>query len=382
MSKKSEDVAPKPSAYPYSWSPESASDLPLKDFLTKYKPSMVQDDGTKPWLWVRGSRASSEDMGEDAAIEEAAELLTEVTAKVEQIKNDKSIPVRSNKKTGAKSKKELRETEQASATEKLKVISVSHGYVSGKWLIFAPSDKVDTIWSTVATSLISGPLSATSAFLAKVATCPQSETPSYQHVLYIYLPNVYDKDAVTEVMRVLLRKHGLNILGVKIESIHIYRLRQQTCKWYTVNGKSGNPLLSFQMPRSGHVLSLIFFFFTAAVITMSLQSLKEAYFAELASSKTDKDTASKPENSTYKVPTTDGDKQDEQAKPKEKSKPKPKPKLKLKKQAADDPFASDEDENGDDNDVKSQKPAKRVAPETEGEEDEPEGSKSKRPRSK
>ena len=48
-------------------------------------------------------------------------------------------------------------------------------------------------------SLVSGPLSSTSASLAKVATCPKSETPNYQHLLCIYLPNVYDKAAVIEV---------------------------------------------------------------------------------------------------------------------------------------------------------------------------------------
>ncbi|THH06930.1 hypothetical protein EW146_g9468 [Bondarzewia mesenterica] len=185
--------------------------------ILQYKPSM-KNDGTNPWISVQGSQASSEDVGaedvdEVAAIEEAVELLKEVTAKIKRIKNNKSI--RANKKTGAKSKKELLEAERVSATEKLKEISISHGCVSGKWLIFAPSDKIDTIWSTVATSLVSGPLSATSASLATVATCPQIETPDYEHLLFICLPNVYDKDAATEVMRVLLRNHGLYIVGIK-----------------------------------------------------------------------------------------------------------------------------------------------------------------------
>ena len=48
-------------------------------------------------------------------------------------------------------------------------------------------------------SLVSGPLSETPAFCAKVATCPQSEVPHYQHVICLYMPNVYDKEAVTEV---------------------------------------------------------------------------------------------------------------------------------------------------------------------------------------
>ncbi|KAG6841374.1 hypothetical protein C0991_011714 [Blastosporella zonata] len=195
---KSEDVVP--TGYTYSWN--SDSDLPLQDFLSKYKPSMVQNDGKKPWIWVQGSPPTQEDTGVDDALEEASALLKEVTEKVEAIKNDASIPVRSNKKTGAKSKKEVREQVQSDATEKLKEIAIKHGYVSGKWLIFASADKVDTIWSSIAKSLVSGPLATTFAHLAKVATSPESQDSSnHQHLLCVYIPNVYDKDKVTETWK-------------------------------------------------------------------------------------------------------------------------------------------------------------------------------------
>jgi hypothetical protein len=71
------------------------------------------------------------------------------------VENDDSIPTRSNKKTGAKSKKEIREQvnkipirwrkassanynlqAQAEATEELKDICIRHGFVSGKWFVF------------------------------------------------------------------------------------------------------------------------------------------------------------------------------------------------------------------------------------------------------
>lgn len=122
---------------------------------------------------------------------------------------------------------------QSEASGKFKEISIRHGFVSGKWsyfcycqfmaptdaspdrLIFAPTDKVDLIWSTIASepssdhhgcsmhiyvpaSLVSGPLASTSAYSAKVATCPQNETPNYSHVLCLYMPDVYDQDSVTE----------------------------------------------------------------------------------------------------------------------------------------------------------------------------------------
>ncbi len=58
-----------------------------------------------------------------------------------------------------------------------------------------------------ADSLVSGPLSATSAFLAKVATSPQNDTSNYSHLICVYMPDVYDQDKVTEVwkLRYLLR---------------------------------------------------------------------------------------------------------------------------------------------------------------------------------
>lgn len=48
-------------------------------------------------------------------------------------------------------------------------------------------------------SLISGPLADTCAFTAKVSTSPQNEISNYNHVMCVYMPDVYDKDSVTEV---------------------------------------------------------------------------------------------------------------------------------------------------------------------------------------
>ena len=48
-------------------------------------------------------------------------------------------------------------------------------------------------------SLVSGPLCSTSAHLAKVATSPEQETANFQHLICVYIPDVYDKASVTEV---------------------------------------------------------------------------------------------------------------------------------------------------------------------------------------
>ncbi|KAI0057873.1 hypothetical protein BV25DRAFT_1892081 [Artomyces pyxidatus] len=364
--KKSEDALPESPTYAYQWSPES--ELPLEDFLTKacadrrlcYKPSMVQDDGTKPWIWVRGSQSPAKSVAEEGtAVDEAQKLLKEVTEKVDSIKNDSSIPIRSNKKTGAKSKKEVREVEQALATEKLKDISTRTGFVSGKWLIFAPSEKVDKIWSTVATSLVSGPLSSTAAHLAKVATCPKNETPNYQHVLCIYLPDVYDKDAVTQVLKILLRNHGLNTLGVKSNLYTAIGLDSKHA--------SGIPSTVW---KNSAILP------EAEIKATSSQALKEAYFAELDQSKQGRSEG------TVDQPAPD-DKPDD-TKESEMTKAKPKPKLK-KKAGADDPFASDDDDGPAPAkaSTKTKKPAlKGKAKRAESDEDADEPPKKKRARAK
>ncbi|OJT01946.1 hypothetical protein TRAPUB_7590 [Trametes pubescens] len=162
---------------------------------------MVQNDGTKPWLWVHKSDNTPETKGDEEAVKEASALLSQITERVQEIQDDASIPIRSNKKKGLKSKKEMREEVQQGASEKLKDIATKHGYVVGKWLIFAQPDRVDALWNSVATSLVSGPLSSTSAYRAKVATSPQNDTPNYSHLVCVYVPDVYDQPSVTEALK-------------------------------------------------------------------------------------------------------------------------------------------------------------------------------------
>ncbi|KAH6913944.1 hypothetical protein BKA70DRAFT_1259935 [Coprinopsis sp. MPI-PUGE-AT-0042] len=295
-----------PSAYKYSWSKDSSQTL--EEYLQKFRPSMVQNDGTKPWIWVRGSEPQKQDKGELEAISEGSEVLNELTEKVESIKNDDSIPTRSNKKTGAKSKKEVREAAQAEATKKLEEISIKHGFVSGKWLVFASPDKVDAIWSAVAASLVSGSLASTSAHLAKVATSPQTESPNHQHIICIYIPDVYDKPKVLEVMKVLLGSHGLNLSGVKS---NLYTL-------LGIDSKHPSGIQSTVWKNS------------ALMPDSEMKAMKEAYFSDLAAKK------SQGPQKAEEV--------EKETKPQEAAQNKAKPKLKAKKKANDLVFSDDEEE--------------------------------------
>ncbi|KAI5826988.1 hypothetical protein K523DRAFT_418813 [Schizophyllum commune Tattone D] len=324
---KDEDTLP--SEYKYVWKP--SSDTSLDDFLKKYKPSMVQNDGTKPWIWVTGNKDHAIPEGQTDAIEEASEILKETTEKVESIKNDASIPVRSNKKTGARSKKEVREEVQAEATKKLKEVSQKHSYVTGKWLIFAPADKVDLIWSGIARSLVTGPLASTAAFTAKVSTSPEHDQPNYQHVMCIYVPDVYDKDAMAEIMRILLRNHGVSLSGVKSD-LYTY---------IGIDSKHPSGIPSTIWKNS------------AVIPDAEAKELKDTFYKELAEKKQDApdaDKAAAVSSADPSAPAAD--------------KPAAAPKKPLlKKKKAKDPFASDsEEENEPKEETKDIEPPSKTKP--------------------
>ncbi|QRV98175.1 hypothetical protein RhiJN_26194 [Ceratobasidium sp. AG-Ba] len=210
------------SDYPYSWTPSSS--IALDDFLKKNKPSMIVDDGTKPWVWVRridrkplDEADASEASEETSKIEQAKQLLSEYTEKIIAIQKDDSIPVRANKKKGLRSKKEVREEIMAEASKEFQRISQESKLTCGKWLFFATPDHVDALFTRLAHDLVEGPLSETSAFCAKVATTPSSAEPNYRHVVCLYLPDLYDKDAVTKVLRVVCQSAGVRPNSAKTD---------------------------------------------------------------------------------------------------------------------------------------------------------------------
>jgi len=259
-------------------------------------------------------------------------IVKEIIDKVEEIKNDASIPMRSSKKTGAKSKKEVREQVQNEVTHKLQEVATKNNYVSGKWLIFAPSDKVDKIWKDVATSLVSGLLSSTSALSAKVATSPEQETPNYQHVICLYIPDVYNKSQVTEVMKILLRNHGLNLSGVKS---NLYTLLGIDSKH-----PSGIPSTIWKN--------------TALLSESEIKDLKDAFFSDLTSAKPAavEKSGMNGETSTVQEEKT---KQDAPTKTK-------KAQLKSKKKVPDDPFASDDENDSKEEEKRRQEVQTKKAP--------------------
>ncbi|KIJ51298.1 hypothetical protein M422DRAFT_26719 [Sphaerobolus stellatus SS14] len=321
-----EDVVP--ASYPYCWHP--SSDLTIEEFLKKYKPSMVQNDGTKPWLWVRNSNDAGEEGDGEGAVKEAKELLARASDRVKEINEDENIPVRASKKTGAKSKKQVKDEVAAEYSQKLKEVHAAHNYKSGKWLVFSSPDNVDATWWSLAISVAKGPLSKTAVHLAKVATTPMNESSS-QRVVCVYMPDVLDKEKVTEVMKVLLRNHGLSLSGVK-------------SNLYTGIGLDSKHPSHIQSTiwKNGDILK-----------DAEIKELKDAYYEELKADSKEKDemkgAGTEPEKKTV-------------------AKPKP---------VIDDPFGSDSDDEPKPKKKKAAPAKRKGKAEDEKEDDEPPSKKKK-----
>ncbi|KAG9100968.1 hypothetical protein FRC06_003483 [Ceratobasidium sp. 370] len=191
---------------------------------------MVVDDGTKPWIWVRrveheplDETDPSGESDESSKLEQAKKLLDQYTEKIIAVQRnagaqkDDSIPVRSNKKKGLRSKKEVREEIMVEAAKEFKRISQESQLTCGKWLFFAAPDNIDAVFARLAHDLVTGALSKTSAFCAKVATTPSTVEPNHRYLICLYLPDLYDKDAVTEVLRTACRSIGVRPNSAKTD---------------------------------------------------------------------------------------------------------------------------------------------------------------------
>ncbi|CCA72760.1 hypothetical protein PIIN_06698 [Serendipita indica DSM 11827] len=314
-----------PADYPYRWTP--TSEFTLDEFLEKYKPSSIRNDvkNSKPFICVAAKSNENTEVKYTEAVKEATALVNEVAKQVEDIKNNNDIPVRANKKKGTKSKKEVREELQAKATVSLKKIATENGFVNGKWIAFVDQTQATNVFNKVAHSLVSGPLSQTKAWQVRVRTLPvddpQDDKPRQSNI-EVLLPDIYDEEAAREVMKVLLRHHGLRLAGAKpnlytaieLDSKHLSGIPS------TVWKGSGGP---------GSVLS-----------EAEVQALRNEYFAELEEAKKEANGG-----------------EGEGSAPKKTSGP-----IKaMNKETDENPFGSDEDEDEESRKPKNAQP-KKAAP--------------------
>ncbi|KAL1407365.1 hypothetical protein Q8F55_006787 [Vanrija albida] len=216
--------------FKYYWTPKHKLDI--EDFIKKHRPSILSQDDA-PWLWARNGGGEStdpeaEDKEHTKAIGKGQVIVDGLVKKIKKIDSDGSIPVRASK--GVKSKKVVRDEACDETTKALKNLSEESGWTTGKWMLFPSNENVDGVWSRIARSVASGALKDAGVDVAKVAT---SNAEGSSQLICIYVNNIYDKEAMTKVLKTLLTEHGIEPSSSKsdlytalgIDSKHESKLR-------------------------------------------------------------------------------------------------------------------------------------------------------------
>jgi len=91
-------------------------------------------------------------------------------------------------------------------------LAEKYQYVSGKWMVFSRTDKVDTNWSMIAIALVQGELGS----CAKVnPTQSMHELNATEHVICVYTDNFVDQSDVRRVRNALRRLGVRNRISYK-----------------------------------------------------------------------------------------------------------------------------------------------------------------------
>ncbi|KAJ3177817.1 hypothetical protein HDU85_005728 [Gaertneriomyces sp. JEL0708] len=206
-------------AFPYEFiwnATRPASEL--NTFLNSSRPSETYTDSTD-WIWVRDDaketlhKASGKYDGNGGTFAEAKELgmdvLETLKRRIQKIKDDPSIPARATK-ANPNSKPRIREAAQRDAKALITSIARSHGQTCGKWMFFPTLKQCDSMFRTIAMSLLFGPLKKTQAFCCKISPRKRDVPDDAQdYVICLYVPDIFDKEMTEEVLSVLIEDHGI-----------------------------------------------------------------------------------------------------------------------------------------------------------------------------
>ncbi|CAO1636215.1 unnamed protein product [Parajaminaea phylloscopi] len=213
------------------------TDEALEEWLEKTPPSKTSSpDG---WLWLRtprykdGVRAEFDgdaEVSKNADVDRATQAFQRAVERAEQIQNDPSIPVRKNKDNKGPTKKQLKDELAQEVTTTLSKLGEQGGWTCGKWLFFVNKEYVDFLWSKLARSVASGPLSrleAAQCHTIKVAASLQaaseeaktgdSGVANEKSLICVYFDDCWNKSHAEEVLRCLVGQHGEVPTGCKAD---------------------------------------------------------------------------------------------------------------------------------------------------------------------
>ncbi|XP_020916944.2 uncharacterized protein LOC110254307 [Exaiptasia diaphana] len=181
---------------------------PLAQFFERNKPSQVHISKAH---WISVDRIEEEE-DEESGEEEGDEQNTELEECVEERLRRIAMLAEWNSLLKNPSAKKI--TQQT-----LKELAVKYKITVGKWLVFAPSSKIDKIWFTIAEAVVDGKL----GFSAKVSTKNDEEA---KHVICVYTEDFTDEEDVRRVEKALRRLNINDFLQYKADIytlLNIYR---------------------------------------------------------------------------------------------------------------------------------------------------------------
>jgi hypothetical protein len=167
-------------------------------FVKRVPPSVATQLEYGPWLWAYNPFGTREGTPDVATYkQEAGRILESLSAKRAELED-----AMKGKAAGAITRRY--NPFKAEAEKALVECARKNNVLSGKWMLFPPTEHVDATWQTIVEATIAGDL----GIGAKVATDDGGD-PRKGRLVCIYTRDFADVDDVTRVLRALIGKgHG------------------------------------------------------------------------------------------------------------------------------------------------------------------------------
>lgn len=201
----SESIKPEPISQDDTWSRtalslnQRGSKESISSFLARLPPSKTSLSDAGPWIWARNTNQPFKEGDTAAFVRKGTDLLHSYEEEAARLRA-------AHEKSGAKTTAGLtRKLNPLRKTLEHDILTAARetGVTSGKWMLFPPADKVDSVWQTVVTALDEGKLGNT----AKVATDDGSRQA---RLICVYTDDFGDKEDVKRVLRALAEKELVN----------------------------------------------------------------------------------------------------------------------------------------------------------------------------
>ncbi|GAA5972126.1 hypothetical protein JCM11641_002507 [Rhodosporidiobolus odoratus] len=168
--------------------------------LAEHKPSA--NARPNEWYWLRSEEGRQQRGDLEGLLEEGTPLVKQLVKDCEEIK--RKFPTWNSRWNGKTRKQHLNDLHSTFRSQAADLASSFDNY-TGKWLLYASSSKVDSLWAKVVHAVVGkkDAFKTTGTVpCAKVAAAAEDG----DYVVEIYTPNAYDRAQVSEVLEVILQQ--------------------------------------------------------------------------------------------------------------------------------------------------------------------------------